>query len=344
MMAAFLPIQTFSASQAEKPKTDGLARLTTVELIARGPDGAPFPFSKASLYLDTWGIGELVALPVNHESTTLHFDQAWLCSAWDFLCQNHQDGPARLILQSDGFAPVTASVYWPGQERPVETGLVANTAGIHFSGSRDIHITEGATQQIDVTFRRAVPRTLRIVDESGIAAADIGLLAWLFYGATNHTGTSEGELLARGKTDSDGRFPVPDIEGELAVELQPGPYVLRNPDPVNSLRAILVSDGMADAVTTLILYRFQRQTLRLNVIRTNGSAAGLTLGICLSPCIGACCGDLAVTDAQGQLRFDYFYPEETDSLYLTDNAGTVLWRGTPANLKNSTAIPTITIP
>jgi hypothetical protein len=120
--------------------------------------------------------------------------------------------------------------------------------------------------------------------------------------------------------------------------------VLRNPDPVNSLRAILVSDGMTDAVTTLILHRFQRQTLRLNVIRSSGSAAGLTLGICLSPCIGACCGDLAVTDAQGQLRFDYFYPEETDSLYLTDKAGTVLWRGTPANLKSSTAISTITIP
>ena len=163
------------------------------------------------------------------------------------------------------------------------------------------------------------------------------------YEATNHVGTIEGELLAPGKTDSTGRVDIPDVDGELAIELYRGRYVLKNPDRVSPFRAILISDGVASGITTLTLHRFQRQTLRLNVNNLKGSAAGLVLGNCLTFCSGACCGPVAVIDSRGQLQVDDFYPEETDSLYIADEAGNVLWRGSPAILQNSTGVPTVTL-
>jgi len=342
LLAVLLPTQTISGSQAQIPQTDGLARATTVALTARGPDGAALPLSRASLHLDIWGDGKLVSLPIDRNAATLHLDQQWLCSAWNILCQNRQYGPARIILESDGFAPITASVYWPGQKRTGET-VAARSAGIYFSPNRDVRIEEGTSQQLDVAFRRIIPRTLQIVDEAGLPAADIRLDSWLFYGATNHTGTIEGEILAKGRTDANGRFSIPDIDGELAIELNRGHYVLKNPDPVSPFRAIIKPENSPPATITLTIHRFKSQVLRLNVANPNGSAAGLTLGGCDTFCSGACCGDLAVTDANGQIRLDNFYAEESDSLYIADKSGNVLWRGSPAILNNSTGVPTITL-
>lgn len=81
-----------------------------------------------------------------------------------------------------------------------------------------------------------------------------------------------------------------------------------------------------------------------NFVNRNGASAGLILGICMKFCAGACCGDEAMTDSKGQIRVEDSYPEEIDSLYLTDRTGTVLWKGAVPRVGTSPAISTITIP
>ena len=323
---------------SQNPQSDGYRRQTSVALIARGPDGQQIPLTRADIYLDVWSDGKLTPLPRNGQVATLRLDRAWLCSAWADLCKNDIE-PARIVLQAYGYAPVTAIVYWPGQTRPGDRPPVTS-AGIEFSGGRDIRIAEGSARSIDVAFRRTSPRFVRIVEENGNPAAGIELDALLYFAATNHVGVIEGESLASGKTDANGQITIPDVDGEVAIEFrEQRRYVFQTPDRVSPFRKIITPVSTA-GTTTLVLHRFLKQPLNMNFVRRNGSAASLTLGTCLKFCAGACCGDLALTDAMGQIRVEDFYPEEIDSLYLTDKSGTVLWKGAVPRPGTST----ITIP
>jgi len=330
-----------SASISQNSQTDGYRRQTSVTLIPRSPDGQPISLTRADLYLDVWGGGQLVRLPRNSQSVTVRLDQDWLCSAWTDICKSRID-PARIVLQANGYAPVTVVVYWPGQPRS-EGGTPAKSAGIEFSGRPEVRIEEGSLQNINITFRHPISHTLRIVEENRAPAPGIPLDAGLYFAATNHVGAIEGETLASGKTDANGEISFPDVDGEVAIELQRGRYVLQDPDRVSPFRKIITPPGAA-TTTTLVLHRFQKQPLNINFVSRDGSAAGLILGTCLKYCAGACCGDEATTNSMGQIRVEDFYPEEIDSLYLTDKSGTVLWKSAPPRIGASTAIPTITIP
>jgi hypothetical protein len=268
-------------------------------------------------------------------------DQAWLCSAWTDTCKNHLE-PARVVLQVSGYAPVTAIVYWPGQQRAGRAPS-ATSAGIELSGGRDIPIEEGSARNLDIPFRSSVSRIARIVDDNGVPGAGIELNAWLYFGILGRLGVIQGESLASGKTDANGQIPFSDVDGEVAIELWGGPYVFRNPDRVSQLRQIITPEGTT-AVITLVLHRFQKQPLNINFVKRNGSASGLILGTCMKFCGGACCGDEATTDARGQIRIEDFYPEEIDSLYLTDKSGAVLWKGDAPRIGNTAGIQTITLP
>jgi hypothetical protein len=250
--------------------------------------------------------------------------------------------PARIILRADGYAPVTAIVYWPGQERHGNKPR-ASSAGIEFPGGREIRIDEGSSQNIDIGFRRSTSRIVQIVDESGIPAAGIPMYAFLYFAATSHVAGIEGELLIDRKTDTKGQVSLSDVDGEVAIELERGKYVFQQPDPVSVFRKIITLAGNA-ATTTLVIHRFQKQPLNINFVNRNGSAAGLILGTCLKFCSGACCGDEATTDAMGHVGVKNFYPEEIESLYLTDKTGAVLWKGTVPRVGRSGNLPTITLP
>ena len=315
------------------PQADGYRRQTSVLLTPHDPEGRVISFTRADIYLDIWGGGQLVALSRAGQSAVVRLDQECLCSAWADVCKNRMYGPSRLILQANGYAPVTAVVYWPS---PTES------ARIELSGGRRIGIDEGSSRSYDVVFHRPSPHTVRIVDESGKPAPGISVDASIYFEATNHSGVVEGESIVDGKTDADGRLTMPDVDGEVAIELQRGRYVLQNPDSVSPFRKIVTPEGTAPL--TLVIHRFEKLPLNLKFVSRNGSAAGLILGTCLRFCEGACCGDEAITDAMGQIRIEDFYPEEIESLYLTNTSGTVLWKGTPLQIGASAAIPTITIP
>jgi hypothetical protein len=225
-------------------------------------------------------------------------------------------GPARLILQADGYAPVTAVVYWPSSP---------DSARIELSGGRRVGIAEGSSGTYDVTFRRPSPHLVRVDDESGKPVSGIPVEGFVYFEATNHSGVVEGESIVRAKTDANGQITIPDVDGEVAIELQRGRFVLKDHDPIDSFRKIITLGGSAS--TTLVIHRFEKRPLNMQFVSRSGNASGLILGTCLKFCSGACCGDEARTDTMGQVHVDDFYPEEIDSLYLTDKAGTTLWRG-----------------
>jgi hypothetical protein len=191
LIFAFAALGAPRSTLSQNPQADGYRQQTSVALIPRGPDGQQIQLTRADIYLDVWNGGKLAPLPRNGHAATLRLDQEWLCSEWTDLCRNHVD-PARIVLQADGYAPVTAIVDWPGQTRP---------AGLEFSGGRNFRIAEGATQNIDVAFRRSSTRFVRIVEENGAPSAGIDLDAWLYFAATSHGGGIEGESLASGKTE-----------------------------------------------------------------------------------------------------------------------------------------------
>jgi hypothetical protein len=306
---------------AQNPQTDGYRRQTSLQLTLRDADGRVVTPTRADIYLDIWGGGQLVSLPREGQSAVVRVDQDWLCGASSEFCKNRMYGPSRLILKADGYAPVTAVVTWPSQQLP---------ARIEFSGGRGVGIAEGTAGKFDITLRRPVTQIVSVVDENGQPASGIAVDASLYFEATNHSGVVEGESILQATTDASGQIRVPDVDGEVAIELQRGRYVLRDPDPVSPFRKIMTPGTTTP--TTLVLHRFEKQPLNLNFVSRTGSASGLILGTCLKFCSGACCGDEATTDAMGQLHIENFYPEEIDSLYLTDKSGTVLWRGdTPRN-------------
>jgi hypothetical protein len=342
LITAIASLAASPLSRSQSSQTDGYGRQTSVELTARGSDGQPLPLTRADIYLDIWGDGHLTPLPRARQSVTLRLDQEWLCNAWSEICKSRMYGPARLVLQAEGYAPVTGVVYWPGQQRPGDLSP-ATLARIELSGGRHIGIEEGSKWNYDIAFRPSAPRIVRIVDETGGPAAGIAMDAWLYFESTNHVGVIEGEQLVRGKTDANGQIAVPDVDGEVAIELQRGRYGFQQPDRVSLFRKV-ITPVSTTATSTLVIHRFQKQPLNLNFVSRNGNAAGLTLGTCIKFCGGACCGEVASTDAMGQVRIEDFYPEEIDSLYLTDKSGTVLWKGAAPRIGASTIIPTITIP
>jgi hypothetical protein len=341
LIVALASLSAPFSSLSQSPPTDGYRRQTSVQLTPFGTDARVISLTRADIYLDVWGGGQLVHLPRNGPLATVRLDQDWLCSVWADVCKNRMYGPARLVLQADGYAPITGVVYWPGQQRPGDQSP-ATSARIEFSGGRNIGIEEGSGGNYNIAFRRAIPRAVRIVEGSGNPAAGIALEAWLYFESTNHVGVIEGESLASGKTNANGLMTIPDVDGEVAIELQREHYVLQDPDLVSPFRKI-ITPGSAVTTTTLVLHRFEKLPLNIHFVNPNGSAAGLTLGSCLSFCTGACCGDVATTDSKGEIRVDNYYPEEIDSLYLTDKSGTVLWKGDAPRIGDSTAIPTITI-
>jgi hypothetical protein len=341
LIIALASLRAAAATLSQTPQTDGYRRQTSVTLIPHGPDGQLVTFTKADIYLDLWNGGQLVSLPWTGQSATLRLDQEWLCGAWTELCKIHME-PARIILRADGYAPVTAIVYWPGQERHGNKPR-ASSAGIEFPGGREIRIDEGSSQNIDIAFRRSTSRIVQIIDESGIPAAGIPMYAFLYFAATSHVAGIEGELLIDRKTDAKGQVSFSDVDGEVAIELERGKYVFQQPDRVSDFRKIITLAGDA-ATTTLVIHRFQKQPLDINFVNRSGSASGLILGTCLKFYSGACCGDEAMTDAIGHVLVEDFYPEEIDSLYLTDKFGTVLWKGDAPRVGNTTGTQTITLP
>ncbi len=87
---------------------------------------------------------------------------------WSGRCKGALNETSRLILEADGYAPVTANVRFTsstGCSGNVCNGDPEHSVDIEFPGMSVVHLHDGSSAEIVVHFRKPVGRRLQFVDE-----------------------------------------------------------------------------------------------------------------------------------------------------------------------------------
>jgi len=303
------------------------------ELWIRPQDetGRTIRLTRAEVYLDIWGHGQNVALAQTERGVRLPLDRDWPCTAWPDICGKQILWGARLILQADGFAPVTSRTFLPiGAENAAgrPAGTSADTVSIEFDGIAPVQLREGESREVVVAFRRPAPRTLRIVDERGAGLPGVDVVDKLLFARSNHCGAMEGEVLASGKTDAAGEVRIPDVNGECAFEMENLRHYALRESPFAEVPLLAVREPRSQ-VTTIVLRALKKEMLRLEFRIAGIPAAGMRLISCLSHCCGACCGTVeGETAPDGRVVVKDFYAEEYH-LILQEGEDKTIWQGNP---------------
>jgi hypothetical protein len=293
--------------------------------------------TKAEIYLDFWGGGEKITLPIEAGSVRLPLDRDWLCDQKAALCEDLFVA-ARLILLADGYAPVASEAFlWMGG---VETpgGPPQTSVEIRFMSGAWMPVSQGESKEVTVPFRRPVQRALQFLNAAGEPVPGVQVRISLLLATTNHCGSIEGELLSEGATDELGAITVPDADAQLVFEMTKEHFVLLNPQYADS--PMRLTAMYASPVNVVLLRRLEPRPLHLQLTGSQGAAAvssvpvsGMTLSACLAACpCGACCGSLAESDSVGRIAIEDFYPEEWERLMLLDREGRTVWQSTPRTL------------
>jgi hypothetical protein len=334
-----LPATMDHAAAIQNSTPNGFSIPTSLRIDARGPSGESLSLKSAEMFLDVWNGGDLVPVSRDAGAAILKLDHAWLCDASPEICKIWL-GESRLILKAEGYAPVTAKVFWPGQPRPAGSAASSGT-DIEFSGGLSAHLEEGDSKQLVVPFRKPVKRSIRVIDEHGQGVSGLRLESSIFYNRSNHCAVIRGELLAMGETAVDGTFQFPDVDGEVAFQFSRSHFELLPPGLPDTDQWIFTP---SEAVATIRIHKFEKHSLNLQI---NGPAAnlpGLNLQAYLKNCgCGSCGGDIPAVQSRGRFHVENFYPEEEDLIAITNANGVMLWQGDP-NSMPAAAVQIVTLP
>ncbi len=303
---------------------------TELWIQPRDESNRPLRLSRVEVYLDIWGHGNLVPLVQNERGVKLPLDRSWPCSAWSEVCTQNALWGARLILQAEGYAPVTSLQFYPLGTQSLATGnptTPVDTVVVKFEGIPEVRIREGETKELVLPFRRPVPRKVRVVDEHGNPVTGVRLWNQLLFAQSNHCGAVEGDMLVQGETDASGELKLPDVNGECAFSMED----LRHYSLQGSRRAVvpIVAIRQLQApITTIVLRALEkRSVLQLEFTDNGPPAANLQLITCYNVACGAGCGTVeGETDQNGRVLLKDYYPEEM-YLILRDHSDKVIWQG-----------------
>jgi hypothetical protein len=301
---------------------------TELRIHPQDESGRTLMLSRAAVYLDIWGDGHSVALEQNEHGVKLPLDPAWACSAWPETCGRNVLWGARLILHAEGYAPVTSRTFMllgtQSHDANPPAGLV-DTVNIELEGIPAVSLKDGETKEIMVPFRRAAPRSLRLVDRKGTPLTHVPVIDSLLFAQSNHCGAVEGETLLEGKTDESGVIQIPDVAGECAFTIFGDHYALQesriSESPIVAIRRLQAP------ITTIVLRALEKRDV-LKLEFTNGGIplVGLQLMSCRDHACGASCGKIeGETDKKGRVLLKEYYPEEV-LLILQDHSGKVYWK------------------
>ncbi len=118
---------------------------TELWIRPRDETGRTIRLTRAEVHLDIWGHGQNLALAQTERGVRLPLDREWPCTAWPDICGKQVLRGARLVLQADGFAPVTSRTFLPlgadiAAARPA--GSSADTVSIEFDGIPPVPVRE----------------------------------------------------------------------------------------------------------------------------------------------------------------------------------------------------------
>jgi hypothetical protein len=235
-----------------------------------------------------------------------------------------------LILQAEGYAPVTSLAFYPLGTQSLAIGTPStpvDSVVVKFEGIPEVRIKEGETKELVLPFRRPVPRTVRVVDEHGNPLAGVRIWVQLLFAQSNHCGGVEGDMLVQGDTNASGELKIPDVHGECAFSMED----VRHYALQGSLKAvvpIVAIRQLQTPITTIVLRALEKRSLIQLEFTDNGvPAAGLKVISCYNVACGTGCGTVeGETDQKGRVLLKDYYPEEM-FLILMDHSDKVRWQG-----------------
>ena len=314
-----------------------LAQSTPTELRIHPVDesGDPARISRAEIYLDLWGEGEKVSVPVDEAGVRVPLDRAWLCAARPASCEDpFVEG--RLILRAEGYAPMVSRAFLWMESVETPGDLPQSSVDVRFLSGAWMHLERGESKELTVSFRRPVDRKLLSVDQTGAPVAGVGVRVSLYFANSNHCGGTEGEELIDARSGPDGEITIPDADAEYAFDFEKEHYVLPNPE--NSAYPARLIRGLPEPVTVVPLRMLEKHPLHLQ-IAGSGDISGLALSACVVACpCGACCGQIGTSDVTGSINIEDFYPEGFERLTLVDRQGRPLWQSSPRPLDGNPVV------
>jgi hypothetical protein len=317
------------------------------ELVIRAVDeaGAPVRLTRADVYFDVWGGGDVTHLPHDETSVRVHLDREGACRLEPGICADWPTFSARLILEARGLAPISSDLFdWMNAAGPLSEST-SRAVTIRFPGAAPLRIRAGARRDITLTFRRRQPRSIRLVDRSGAPVTDAVVKVWNFFANSNHMGYPEGDVLVeKGRTDADGRLAVPDGDIEYSFLIAKRHWEAVGPNADTPLNQVVTR--VSGATQTIVLRRHTRRPLLLKFQREGQPVIGLEVSGCIANCSGACCRRLATTDTAGNLTVRDFYPEEYDRVLVPtkEDQYKSIWEIDPRKLRQPNQRQTVNLP
>ncbi|MBI4914261.1 MAG: hypothetical protein HY825_00295 [Acidobacteria bacterium] len=244
---------------------------------------------------------------------------------------------AYIYVQADGYVPIRSEPFrWPAVEATVpDPGSVS--ARIDFRQGTSVPLTANEDAALAVTLRRPEPRYVTLVGDRGEALSGERLSANMFWSRSNHCGVLAGaDPLGEFVSDSAGRIALPDGDYEYALVLRDSRSVFRSP-PQREEPTLLSYLPKPD--TTLHVHRFVRRPLRVHVLSHGRPVSHAVLNGRVANCgCGACEGPIAVSDTEGRMAVDEFYPEDIGVLFICNEDRKPVWQLAPSDLPAGTLV------
>lgn len=300
---------------------------TSSELHLRLIDstGKPVPFSKAELLIDAWlATNEQTAFPLKTDGNllVLPLDEEIVHETW--AVKNSQwDRNYYLYLEAEGYAPVRSKgIYFIGAN---------GEAVVEFHNGPKITAAKGQKKEIELTLRKPQNRSLLFVDDNHNPVSGVKVKSYMFWSRSNHCGYPQGaDLLAEETSDKEGRVAIPDGEFEYLLEFEKELYHLKDTSDFGPMTLITY---LSSQETVIPLHKLIRHPLEMVVQKDGRPQANRWLSGYLKGCsCGGCDGGIAVTDENGRISLDEFYPEmwEFISFNKGDQYGTgFAWKADP---------------
>ncbi len=313
-----VPISTPTRTASDQPSKLAELPITELHIRLKNSRGEPVPFSKAELLVSAWNVAFSIPLEVDRNLLVLPFEEKKANELWlqDMFATDYPHAYF-LYLEAEGYAPVRSKwFYFVGGYLWMSDRIIDEPI-IEFPDGTNLKILEGERQEIELTLRRREERYLRFIDDNQKPIPGVKVKSSMFWSDTSRCGYPQGaELLTEGISDEEGRVTIPDGEFEYLLEFEKPQYHLKesaNYDPMRLINYISAQE------TVVELHKLNKQPLEMFVQKQGKPQADMTLfGQWIGCVCGLCEQELAVTDKNGRISLDEFYPEEWEFIFFLE--------------------------
>jgi hypothetical protein len=314
--------------------------VTELHLRLKNSKGEPVPFSKAELLMDTWTLAPTFPLDTDGNLLVLPLEEKVVRELWmKDLPEDNILHRYFLYFEAKGYTAVRSEKIWfigsqIGVDEPDDEVV------IEFHNGPRARILKGEKQEIELILREPQERRLRFIDDSQNPVPGVKVRSYMFWSSSNHCGNPQGaNFLAEGVSDEEGFINIPDGEFEYLLEFEKPLYHLK--EPMKGIAPMRLITYLSNQEIVIELHKLNKKPLELFVQKDgepqpNKTLYGQWIGC---PC-GLCEHEIAVTDENGKISLDEFYPEEWEWLFFIkgDQFGAGSWQANPKEFSGTEVI------